>query len=219
MAKVRRAFDVTTPAQEAALASLGDPDEIARRRALNADGRAELGAIARARTASTPAPARSATSSTSTWARTPAPLFERLLREGVIVRPLHGFGAPTAIRVTVGTPEEHEFLASALGRAGRRAATRSGAVPWLVPAVLLPCRSISVASWPSREQSLPAAVPRDVRLGLGNWLAVIALTVDVYDRTHSGWWVGALLIANILPAVFIGLLLGPARRPALAQGG
>src|SRR5262249_36523677 len=45
--------------------------------------------------------------------------------------------------------------------------------------------------------------------GLGNWLAVIALQVDVYDRTHSGWWVAALLIANILPAVFIGLLLGP----------
>lgn len=45
--------------------------------------------------------------------------------------------------------------------------------------------------------------------GLGNWLALIALQVDVYDRTHSGWWVGELLIANILPAVFIGLLLGP----------
>ena len=39
--------------------------------------------------------------------------------------------------------------------------------------------------------------------------AVIALQVDVYDRTHSGWWVGGVLIANILPAVFIGLLLGP----------
>jgi MFS family permease len=45
--------------------------------------------------------------------------------------------------------------------------------------------------------------------GLGNWLAVIALQVDIYDRTHSAWWVGELLIANILPAVFIGLLFGP----------
>jgi MFS family permease len=45
--------------------------------------------------------------------------------------------------------------------------------------------------------------------GLGNWLALIALQIDVYDRTHSGWWVGGLLIASILPAVFIGLLLGP----------
>jgi MFS family permease len=45
--------------------------------------------------------------------------------------------------------------------------------------------------------------------GIGSWLAVIALQVDVYDRTHSGWWVGALLIANVLPAVFLGLLFGP----------
>ena len=45
--------------------------------------------------------------------------------------------------------------------------------------------------------------------GLGNWLALIALQVDIYDRTHSGWWVGALLVANILPSAFIGLLLGP----------
>ncbi len=45
--------------------------------------------------------------------------------------------------------------------------------------------------------------------GIGNWLAIIALQIDVYDRTHSGWWIGALLIANILPAVFLGLLAGP----------
>ena len=44
------------------------------------------------------------------------PFQERLLREGAIVRPTHGFGAPEAIRVTVGTPEEHEFLAGALSR-------------------------------------------------------------------------------------------------------
>jgi MFS family permease len=45
--------------------------------------------------------------------------------------------------------------------------------------------------------------------GLGNWLALIALQVDLYDRTHSGWWIGALLVATILPAVFVGLALGP----------
>jgi hypothetical protein len=46
------------------------------------------------------------------------PLFEALLRQGVIVRPLAGFGAPGAIRVTVGTPDENEFLDAALGRVG-----------------------------------------------------------------------------------------------------
>ena len=41
-------------------------------------------------------------------------MFEQLLREGVIVRPLDGFGAPQAIRITVGTEDEHELLAGAL---------------------------------------------------------------------------------------------------------
>ncbi len=45
------------------------------------------------------------------------PLFEALLRQGVIVRPLSGFGAPGAIRVTVGTPEESAIFADALARA------------------------------------------------------------------------------------------------------
>jgi len=45
--------------------------------------------------------------------------------------------------------------------------------------------------------------------GIGTWLAVIALTVDVYDRTHSAKWVSALLVADFLPAVVIGLAFGP----------
>jgi MFS family permease len=45
--------------------------------------------------------------------------------------------------------------------------------------------------------------------GLGTWLAVIALTVDVFDRTHSPTWVSALLIADFLPTVVIGLTAGP----------
>ena len=45
--------------------------------------------------------------------------------------------------------------------------------------------------------------------GIGTWIAVIALTVDVYDRTHSAEWVSALLIADFLPAVVIGLAFGP----------
>jgi MFS family permease len=45
--------------------------------------------------------------------------------------------------------------------------------------------------------------------GIGTMLAVIALTVDVYDRTRSGAWVAGLLIADFLPTIVIGLLLGP----------
>jgi len=43
----------------------------------------------------------------------------------------------------------------------------------------------------------------------GTYLAAIALTVNVYDETGSGAWVAALLIADFLPIVLIGLLLGP----------
>jgi MFS family permease len=44
--------------------------------------------------------------------------------------------------------------------------------------------------------------------GLGTWLAFVALTVDVYDRTHSASWVSALLIADFLPAIVIGIAAG-----------
>jgi MFS family permease len=45
--------------------------------------------------------------------------------------------------------------------------------------------------------------------GFGTWLAFVGLAIDVKDRTDSGPWVSALLIADILPAVVIGLLAGP----------
>jgi MFS family permease len=45
--------------------------------------------------------------------------------------------------------------------------------------------------------------------GLGTMLALIALMVDVFDRTGSATWVAALLIAEFLPMLVIGLLLGP----------
>jgi MFS family permease len=39
----------------------------------------------------------------------------------------------------------------------------------------------------------------------GTWLAFVALTIDVYDRTGSAVWVSALLIADFLPAILIGI--------------
>ena len=38
-------------------------------------------------------------------------LFDRMQRQGVIVRPLKGFGIPNAIRITVGKPQENELFA------------------------------------------------------------------------------------------------------------
>ena len=42
--------------------------------------------------------------------------------------------------------------------------------------------------------------------GIGTWLAFVALTVDVFDRTGSATWVSVLLIADFLPSIVIGLL-------------
>jgi histidinol-phosphate aminotransferase len=113
--KVQNAFDVTQPAQDAALASLNHHHEISRRRKANADGRATLEhglAELGLRVAAEPV-GNFVFAELDGDAR---PLFEALLREGVIVRPLHGFGAPQAIRVSVGTAEECRLCLEALAR-------------------------------------------------------------------------------------------------------
>ena len=111
--KVRRAFDVSATAQAAALASLDDAAEIASRRQLNAAGLERLSEILRGQGLDPAGPARGNFLFADVGGG--RGLFERLLREGIIVRPLDGFGAPEAIRVTVGTPEENELFAVALG--------------------------------------------------------------------------------------------------------
>ena len=121
LGKTRRAFDLTTPAQEAALASLDSPGELERRKRANVEGRVELERIL------TEAGYKLAGPAVANFVfvdlgEDALPSFEALLREGVIVRPLAGFGAPQAIRVTVGTPEEHVFLAEALVRVRTTAA-------------------------------------------------------------------------------------------------
>ena len=115
MAKTRRPFDVTTPAQAAALASLDNAAEIERRRALNAAGLAAL-----ERTLAEhgfPAAPGAVGNFLYVEIGDDAPrLYDALLREGVIVRPLAGFGSPHALRVSVGSPEENAYFAEALGR-------------------------------------------------------------------------------------------------------
>jgi len=112
--KVRRAFDVNAAAQVAALASLDAMDELARRRRVNAEGLAQLERIMREHGLDPPGSV--ANFLFAEVGEDSRPLFEQLLREGVIVRPAGGFGAAGAIRVTVGTPEENELFGEALGR-------------------------------------------------------------------------------------------------------
>jgi histidinol-phosphate aminotransferase len=120
--KVRRAFDVSSMAQAAALASLDGPGELARRRAMNAGGLVQLERIMREHGLEPPKSV--ANFLFAEVGEDSRPLFEQLLREGVIVRPTGGFGAPGAIRVTVGTQEENELFGEALGRVLSGAARR-----------------------------------------------------------------------------------------------
>ncbi len=115
MAKLRRPFDLSSDAQAAALASLGDPDELARRARATREGRARLVEVLRAH--GLDAAPGAVANFVYVPTRGPATdLSARLLAEGVIVRPLGSFGAPDAIRITVGTAAEIDFLDAALGR-------------------------------------------------------------------------------------------------------
>lgn len=111
--KTRRAFDVNTQAQAAALASMDEAGELAERRRLTREGRESLERTLREHglAPAGPAVANFLFVEVGDDAR---PLFEALLRQGAIVRPMGAFGAPGALRITVGTPDENAFFAEAL---------------------------------------------------------------------------------------------------------
>jgi histidinol-phosphate aminotransferase len=92
---------------------MGETAELERRRSLTAQGREALRLTLREHglEPAGPAVANFLFAEVGEDAR---PLFEALLREGAIVRPMAAFGAPGALRITVGTPDENAFFAEAL---------------------------------------------------------------------------------------------------------
>ncbi|MEM7413584.1 MAG: histidinol-phosphate transaminase [Myxococcota bacterium] len=109
--RARHPFNVNRLAEAAAVAALDDEDHAERTRALNDEGIAyltrELGALG----------CRVWPSDANfVLVEAGADAFERLQREGVIVRPLAGFGMPNHIRVSIGLPEENERLVKTLAR-------------------------------------------------------------------------------------------------------
>jgi histidinol-phosphate aminotransferase len=121
IAKTRRAFDVGTQAQVAALASMDAHDELAERRRLTQEGRAVLEQTLREHGLVPAGPAVANFLFVEVGEEEAPRLYDALLRQGAIVRPMGGFGAPGALRITVGTPDENAFFAEAL--ASVRAAT------------------------------------------------------------------------------------------------
>lgn len=114
MNRVRLPFNVNTFAQVAALASLTDTDHVRKTVALNREQRAVLGqALTERGLAFIPSVGNFLTVDVRRDGRA---VFEQLLRQGVIVRPLVNYGLPTHLRVTIGLPEQNRRFLSALDR-------------------------------------------------------------------------------------------------------
>ena len=112
MNRVRQPFNVNSIALAAATAALDDMEFVARSYAENLRGlkRLEEGATALGLDY-IPSHANFITIKVGKGAE----VYKRLLRRGVIVRPIGGgYGLPEHLRVTVGTPEENERFLAAL---------------------------------------------------------------------------------------------------------
>ncbi len=116
--RVRQPFNVNSLAQAAAAAALFDDDYLQRSYEVNAQGLARLQSAFDALGLQY---VPSYGNFVLVRVGDAAAVYERLLRAGVIVRPVGGYGLPEWLRVSVGLPEENEaFLAAlpaALGRA------------------------------------------------------------------------------------------------------
>jgi histidinol-phosphate aminotransferase len=113
--RVRPPFNVNIVAQAAGLAALDDATHVERSRALVrserpflAEGLQALGA--------TVVPSQGNFVMADFPGRPGKELFEALLRQGVVVRPLAGYGFPTAQRITAGLRVENEKCLAALRR-------------------------------------------------------------------------------------------------------
>jgi histidinol-phosphate aminotransferase len=112
--RVRQPFNVNALAQAAALAALGDTAYVDESRALNAAGRAALEeGFRRLGLAFVPSHANFVLVKVGDAGRA----YERLLAQGVIVRPVANYALPEWLRVTVGLPDENRRLLAALERA------------------------------------------------------------------------------------------------------
>jgi histidinol-phosphate aminotransferase len=113
--RARHPFNVNLLGEIGALAALDDKEHLERTLTANAEGmdwlRRELGTLG---IEVAPSDAN------FVLARTGADVYQALLRRGVIVRPMAGFGLPEYVRITVGTEPENRRLVEAL-RAVREA--------------------------------------------------------------------------------------------------
>ena len=110
--KVRCPFNTNSLAQEAALVSLDDKLQITRSVANNEVGKAYLyNELGRQGVEVTPSYGN------FVLAKVPGPgkdFFEKLLKKGIIVRPLAGYGLNNYLRITIGRVDENEIFVQSL---------------------------------------------------------------------------------------------------------
>jgi histidinol-phosphate aminotransferase len=110
MNRLRAPFNVSLPAQAAAIAALDDEGHVVESRALNGQERARLAhELEGLGLAVAPSQANFVLVDVKRPAR---PVYDALLRHGVIVRPFANL--PSSLRVTVGLPRENDRFLTAL---------------------------------------------------------------------------------------------------------
>jgi histidinol-phosphate aminotransferase len=112
--RVRAPFNVNSLGLSAAKAALADDAFVARSRDLNQQGLemlsrgfAQLGL---------PVVPSIGNFVLVDLGRPSGPIYESLLREGIITRPVANYGLPDHLRITVGLPEQNQRVLAALGR-------------------------------------------------------------------------------------------------------
>ena len=110
--RVRQPFNVNSVALAAATAALGDEMHVARAAQVNREGMQLLaGAFKSLGLKFIPSAGNFVCVD---FGRPAAPVYEALLRAGVIVRPVANYGMPNHLRITIGRPEENLRFITAL---------------------------------------------------------------------------------------------------------
>jgi histidinol-phosphate aminotransferase len=121
--RVRNSFSISVVAEAAGLAAIRDHEHIRKTVENNAAGAAWL--MQRFSELGIRAVPTSANFIYFTVDEDADAFAKRMQAEGVIVRSLVPWGAPNAIRVSIGTPEQNETFARALKKVGRQTVTQS----------------------------------------------------------------------------------------------
>lgn len=114
MNRIRQPFNVNSVALAAGLLALDDPDHVAEGVRINQEGLKSLNAAFESLSLSTiPSVGNFVCVDVQGDA---LPIYQGLLEQGVIVRPVGVYGLPNHLRVSVGTPEENQAFTTALKR-------------------------------------------------------------------------------------------------------